>query len=37
MGKLRGFMEYDRIKESTVDPKERVKNFNEFTPPFFSA
>ena len=31
MGKLRGFMEYDRIKESTVDPKERVKNYNEFT------
>ena len=24
-------MEYDRIKESTVDPKERVKNYNEFT------
>jgi len=31
MGKLRGFMEYDRIKESTVDPKERIQNYNEFT------
>lgn len=31
MGKLRGFMEYDRIKESTVDPKKRIQNYNEFT------
>lgn len=31
MGKLRGFMEYDRIKEPTVDPKKRIQNYNEFT------
>ena len=31
MGKLRGFMEFDRIKESTVDPKKRIENYNEFT------
>ncbi len=31
MGKLRGFMEYDRINESAIDPKERIENYNEFT------
>ena len=31
MGKLRGFMEYDRIKEPRIDPKERIQNYNEFT------
>jgi len=31
MGKLRGFMEYDRIKEAVVTPKERIQNYNEFT------
>ena len=25
MGKLRGFMEYDRIKEPVVTPKKRIK------------
>ena len=31
MGKIKGFMEYDRLKESVVDPKKRIKNYNEFT------
>ena len=24
-------MEYDRLKESVIDPKKRIKNYNEFT------
>ena len=31
MGKIKGFMEYDRLKEPVIDPKERIKNYNEFT------
>ena len=31
MGKLRGFMEFDRIKEPVVTPKKRIKNYKEFT------
>ena len=31
MGKLRGFMEYDRIKEEAIDPKKRIENYKEFT------
>ena len=31
MGKLRGFMEYDRIKESVVAPRKRIANYKEFT------
>ena len=31
MGKLRGFMEYDRINEAAIDPKKRIENYNEFT------
>ena len=31
MGKIKGFMEYDRLKESVVEPRKRVKNYNEFT------
>jgi glutamate synthase (NADPH/NADH) small chain len=31
MGKLRGFLEYDRIKEEVIDPKKRIDNYNEFT------
>lgn len=31
MGKLRGFMEYDRINEAALDPKERIENYKEFT------
>ena len=33
MGKLRGFLEFDRVDESQVSPKKRVKNYNEFTIP----
>ena len=33
MGKIKGFMEYDRLKESVVEPRKRVKNYNEFTLP----
>ena len=31
MGKLRGFMEYNRLNESVVSPKNRIKNYKEFT------
>ena len=31
MGKLRGFMEFDKLEEYTHDPKRRVKNYKEFT------
>lgn len=31
MGKLRGFMEYDRINEEAIDPKKRIGNYKEFT------
>ena len=31
MGKLRGFMEYERMKEATVAPRKRIKNYKEFT------
>ncbi len=31
MGKLRGFLEYDRIKEEVIDPNKRIDNYNEFT------
>ncbi|WP_335966224.1 glutamate synthase subunit beta [Galbibacter sp. PAP.153] len=31
MGKLRGFLEYDRRGEDTIAVDERVKNYNEFT------
>ena len=31
MGKLRGFLEYDRIKEEVIDPKKRIDNYKEFT------
>ena len=30
MGKPTGFMEYERCEASSVEPKERIKNFNEF-------
>ena len=30
MGKPTGFMEYDRCEAASVEPKERIKNFNEF-------
>ncbi len=31
MGKIKGFMEYERLKESVIEPKKRIKNYNEFT------
>ena len=31
MGKLRGFLEYERKDEDTIEAPERVKNYNEFT------
>jgi len=31
MGKLRGFMEYDRMKESLVAVDKRIQNYKEFT------
>ena len=30
MGKPTGFMEYDRITAKSAEPKERIKNYNEF-------
>ena len=33
MGKPTGFMEYDRVDREAFDPKERIKNFNEFHTP----
>ena len=30
MGKPTGFMEYDREDARAIEPKERIKNFNEF-------
>ena len=31
MGKLRGFLEFDRVDESQHNPSERIKNYSEFT------
>ena len=31
MGKIRGFMEYDRKVEETVAVEKRVKDYKEFT------
>ena len=31
MGKVTGFMEFDRIEEVHLEPKERVRNYREFT------
>jgi len=33
MGKPTGFMEYERATSSSVLPKDRIKNFNEFHTP----
>ncbi len=30
MGKATGFMEYDRCDQTSIPPKERIKNFDEF-------
>ena len=29
MGKVTGFLEYDRVENKTISPKTRVKNFND--------
>ena len=31
MGKVTGFMEFDRIEETHLEPQERVRNYREFT------
>ena len=31
MGKIKGFMQYDRLDESSISPKKRIKNYKEFT------
>ena len=31
MGKLKGFLEFDRVDESQLNPAERIKNYSEFT------
>lgn len=33
MGKPTGFLEYERMTSEAVEPKERIKNFNEFHTP----
>lgn len=33
MGKIAGFMEYDRVNNQAVEPRERIKHFNEFYVP----
>ncbi len=37
MGKATGFMEYDREVSPAVEPKNRIKNFNEFHAPLSEA
>tara|TARA_B110000444_G_scaffold256667_1_gene293488 strand:- start:80 stop:1546 length:1467 start_codon:yes stop_codon:yes gene_type:complete len=31
MGKIRGFVEFDRLKENVTAPNKRIKNYKEFT------
>ena len=31
MGKLKGFIEYERTEEGLIPVKKRVKNYKEFT------
>ena len=31
MGKIKGFIEFDRIKEPAIAPKRRIKDYKEFT------
>ena len=33
MGKITGFLEYERKDEAYIKPKERIKNYDEFTKP----
>ena len=37
MGKVTGFLDYDRKNNPAVTPAERLKNFNEFHPPLREA
>ena len=37
MGKPTGFLEFERKSNSSVPPKERIKNFSEFHPPMDKA
>ena len=30
MGKLRGFLEFERFDESQVNPSDRIRNYKEF-------
>ena len=34
MGKVTGFLEYDRVENKSISPKTRVKNFKEFIIPY---
>ena len=33
MGKVTGFLEYDRVENKSISPETRVKNFKEFIIP----
>ena len=33
MGKSTGFMEFERLANSCINEKERIKNYSEFHPP----
>ena len=37
MGKATGFMEFDRVTNTTVEPEHRIKNFDEFHSPLNMA
>ena len=34
MGKPTGFMDYERCDAASIEPKKRIKNFNEFMSSF---
>ena len=36
MGKVTGFLDFERIENKSIAPKTRVKNFKEFVIPFSS-
>ncbi len=36
MGKVTGFLEFDRVESKSISPKKRVKNFKEFIIPYSS-
>ena len=37
MGKPTGFLEFDRVRNGSVEPAERIKNFSEFHPPLVKS